>query len=87
VNAVIARHKATLETSRAEWARQLMEMIENAVEYKANLATVQAEAEARTSADARMGARFDTLDIALKFKWEFLENLEKRIKGLEDSRK
>jgi hypothetical protein len=59
---VIAEHRRLLATDRAEWARQLREIVEDAVQYKANLATVQAEAKARIEADAEIIQRLEAIE-------------------------
>jgi hypothetical protein len=61
LDTVIATHEAKLAASRTDWARQLRELIEDAVQYKANLATVQAEAKARIQADAEINRKLDEL--------------------------
>lgn len=40
LDAVIRAFETKLAYERTEWARQLRELIEDAVQYKANLATV-----------------------------------------------
>jgi hypothetical protein len=61
LNAVITANERALAVNRTEWANQLREMIEEAVEYKANLATVQLEAKERTEADAAINRRLDEI--------------------------
>jgi hypothetical protein len=62
MQAMIAANEKQLATNRSEWARQLREMIEDAVEYKANLETVQKEAAERAEADAAMDQRLKAID-------------------------
>ena len=85
LEAVIATHETALAASRADWARQLRELIEDAVQYKANDATLQAEAKARSEADAVMNQNQETLRILFEgLRDGFgprIEKLEQRIKN------
>jgi hypothetical protein len=61
MDATIQEFKASLDNSRAEWARKLRELIEDAVQYKANLATVEKEAKDRAEADSEINRQLDAI--------------------------
>jgi hypothetical protein len=61
MDATIQEFKASLDNSRAAWARQLRELIEDAVQYKANLATVEKEAKDRAEADSEINRQIDAI--------------------------
>ena len=61
LDSVVKENEDRLRIDRVDWARQLRDLIDDAVQYKANLATVEKEHNDRIEAEAIINKRLDEI--------------------------